>query len=83
MLPIVFSVLMSCLVPPVSGPITNPFVEPACTFCAGNRAVDLRTQIGQAVVSPVMGQITFVGRVVNQTYVTLAPTRSAADSGKF
>jgi len=73
MLPIIFSVLMSCLVPPVSGPITNPFVEPACIFCAGNRAVELRTHIGQAVVSPVTGQITFVGRVVNQTYVTLTP----------
>ncbi|MEI8391358.1 MAG: hypothetical protein WCG40_02560 [Actinomycetes bacterium] len=73
MLPIVFSVLMSCLVPPVSGPITSPFVEPACIFCAGHRAIEFRTQSGQVVVSPVTGKITFVGWVVNQTYVTLTP----------
>ena len=83
MLPIIFSVLMSCLVPPVSGPITNPFVEPACTFCAGHRAVELRTQIGQAVVSPVTGQITFVGRVVNQTYVTLTPDSIGGGFGQI
>lgn len=60
-----------CLIPPVPGPVEQPFVAPVCRFCPGNRAVDYRADPGEPVVAPVSGTVRFVGSVAGVGYVTL------------
>lgn len=60
-----------CLIPPVPGPVEQPFVAPVCRFCPGNRAVDYHADPGEPVVAPVSGKVRFVGSVAGVGYVTL------------
>lgn len=60
-----------CLIAPVAGPITEPFVAPACPYCSGNRAVDFRTRVDELVQVPVGGVVHFTGRVGGRVYVTI------------
>jgi hypothetical protein len=73
---IVFSLLLSvqCLLAPVQTPVAFPYVEPPCEFCAGRRTIDFAQSVGQVVVAPIAGRITFVGTVVDQGYVTIDPS---------
>jgi hypothetical protein len=65
-----------CLQPPVTGRVVAPFVAPACPFCAGHRTIDFSSVLGEAVVSPVAGTVTFYGFVAGRLYVTIDPTDS-------
>lgn len=59
--------------PPVSGAVAFPYVEPSCEFCAGHRTIDFEQSIGREVSAPVTGVITFAGTVVDQQFVTIDP----------
>jgi hypothetical protein len=68
-----FLVTASCLVPPVDTAVAFPYVEPACVYCPGRRAIDFGQSVGRSVVAPVAGRITFAGKVVDQQFVTIDP----------
>jgi len=63
----------NCLIPPVSGAVVFPYVEPSCEFCAGHRTIDFEQSLGREVITPVAGRITFAGTVVDQQFVTIDP----------
>jgi len=68
-----FFVAANCLIPPVSGAVAFPYVEPSCEFCAGHRTIDFEQTEGREVIAPVSGRITFAGMVVGQQFVTIDP----------
>jgi len=65
-----------CLIPPVSGSITERFRAPDCPYCAGRRTIKFSAEIGQAVRAPVSGQVSFAGVVAGIGYVTITPTQA-------
>lgn len=60
-------------VAPVTAPIEviRPFVRPEHTWSSGHRGVDLATEVGATVVSPVDGVVTFAGTVVDRGVLTV------------
>lgn len=60
-----------CLITPVPGPVIEPFVAPACSFCPGNRAIDFATRDVEPVRAPIAGVVHFVGMVGGRGYVTV------------
>ncbi|MFM9036107.1 MAG: hypothetical protein ACKOJ9_00250 [Actinomycetota bacterium] len=64
---------VGCLLPPVTGPVIAPYVEPPCPYCAGHRTIDFASRLGDAVVSPVAGVVTFYGFVAGTLYITIDP----------
>lgn len=60
-----------CLIAPVSGPIVEPFVAPACPYCAGNRAIEFSTTIDEVIRAPVGGIVHFAGPVGGRVYLTV------------
>ena len=73
MILLAFFVAANCLIPPVSGAVAFPYVEPSCEFCAGHRTIDFEQTEGREVIAPVTGRITFAGMVVGQQFVTIDP----------
>jgi murein DD-endopeptidase MepM/ murein hydrolase activator NlpD len=68
------SVLLAaaCLLPPVDATIVDPFREPACPWCPGNRGVTYRLRPGSAVRAAAGGTVTFSGVVAGVRYVVVA-----------
>jgi murein DD-endopeptidase MepM/ murein hydrolase activator NlpD len=60
-----------CWLPPVAGTVTDPFREPSCRWCAGNRGLDYRLGDGQIVRAAASGRVEFVGVVVDVRYVVV------------
>jgi murein DD-endopeptidase MepM/ murein hydrolase activator NlpD len=60
-----------CLLPPVSGTVTDPFRSPDCTYCAGNRGLEIATSAGSAVVAAAAGTVSFAGLVAGTRYVVV------------
>ena len=56
---------------PVSGPVIQRFVAPACQRCSGHRGVTIATERGEPIRAVVPGVITFVGEVAGNTYVVV------------
>ena len=59
--------------PPLGPPlrVTQPFQRPATPYSAGHRGIDLPISEGQSVYSPTSGVVTFVGKVVDRTVVSI------------
>lgn len=72
-----------CLVPPVPGPIVEPFVEPACQFCAGHRTVDIALGPDRRVVAPVSGRVVFAGEVAGRRFVSIRSGEYTVTLGGF
>ena len=66
-----YRALADCWSPPVVAPISDPFREPACRWCPGNRGIEYDTRPGQAVVAVATGRVTFAGTVAGTTYVVV------------
>jgi murein DD-endopeptidase MepM/ murein hydrolase activator NlpD len=60
-----------CWEPPVVAPILDPYREPACPWCPGNRGIEYATRPGAAVRAVAAGRVTFVGSVVGTRYVVV------------
>jgi len=73
MFTILLSIALSVTTPPVPGPVTQQFVAPACSKCAGHRGITIDNPDGHVVVSPVAGEITFAGTVAHRLYVVVQP----------
>lgn len=61
----------SCWPPPVDGVVIDPFREPPCSWCAGNRGLEYRTDPGAVVRAATAGTVTFAGTVAGTTYVVV------------
>ena len=61
----------TCWRPPVSAPVADPFREPRCRWCPGNRGIEYATRTGDAVVTVAAGRVTFSGTVAGRTYVVV------------
>lgn len=61
----------SCWHPPVDAVIADPFREPACRWCPGNRGIEYATRAGDAVTAVAAGHVTFSGTVAGRTYVVV------------
>lgn len=60
-----------CLAPPVAAPVVDPFREPACPWCPGNRGLTYRTGPGTVVRAAGAGTVTFSGLVAGTRYVVV------------
>ena len=63
--------LSSCLLPPVTAPVADPFREPACPWCPGNRGLTYDVAAGTAVRAAAAGTVTFSGLVAGTFYVVV------------
>jgi len=61
-----------CLRPPVEAPIVDPFRDPPCPWCAGNRGLQYATPAGTIVRAAGAGEVTFAGLVAGVRYVVIA-----------
>jgi murein DD-endopeptidase MepM/ murein hydrolase activator NlpD len=69
MIPLVLAV--SCLLPPVSAPVTDPFRLPPCPYCPGNRGLEYTPAAGTAVVAAAAGTVEFAGSVAGVRYAVV------------
>lgn len=60
-----------CLYPPVQAPVVDPFREPSCPYCAGNRGLEYVTDAGTPVVAAAPGRVGFAGTVAGVRYVVI------------
>jgi murein DD-endopeptidase MepM/ murein hydrolase activator NlpD len=61
----------ACWLPPVHGRIVDPYREPACRWCAGNRGIEYAVGPGAPVRSVATGVVTYSGVVVRTRYVVV------------
>jgi murein DD-endopeptidase MepM/ murein hydrolase activator NlpD len=61
----------ACWRPPVSAPVTDPFREPRCRWCPGNRGIEYATHAGDTVTAVTAGEVTFSGTVAGRTYLVI------------
>ncbi len=65
------AVAAPCWYPPVQGEVADPFREPACTWCAGNRGIEYRVPAGTSVRAAASGRVVFAGTVVDVRYLVV------------
>jgi murein DD-endopeptidase MepM/ murein hydrolase activator NlpD len=61
----------SCWRPPVSSPVADPFREPLCRWCPGNRGIEYATAAGDRIIAVTAGKVSFSGTVAGRTYVVI------------
>lgn len=61
----------ACWLPPVYGPIADPYRAPACRWCAGNRGIEYAVGRQATVRSVAAGVVSFSGVVVGTRYVVV------------
>ena len=64
----------ACWYPPVLGRVVDPFREPPCPWCAGNRGIEYRVPRRTPVRSVATGDVTYSGVVVRRPYVIRRPS---------
>lgn len=60
-----------CWNPPVSARVTDPYREPACRWCAGNRGVEYGTGEGSVVRAVATGRVTYAGSIAGTGYLVV------------
>ena len=61
-----------CWLPPVDAPVSDPYREPACRWCPGNRGIEYRVRPHTVIRSVAAGVVTFSGSVAGVDYVVVA-----------
>ena len=51
--------------------IIDPFRQPICDRCAGNRGIEYKTQPGTPIIAGASGIVSFSGVVVNKKYLVI------------
>jgi murein DD-endopeptidase MepM/ murein hydrolase activator NlpD len=60
-----------CLLAPVSAPVVDPFREPGCEWCPGNRGLQYATAPGTSVRAAAAGTVSFSGVVAGTRYLVV------------
>ena len=60
-----------CWFPPVVGSVADPYRQPPCPWCAGNRGIDYVVGDDVVVRAAAGGRVVFVGTVVDVRYVVI------------
>ncbi len=60
-----------CWHPPVRAPVVDPFREPECRWCPGNRGIEYDTSPGRPVTAVATGRVTFAGSIAGTVYVVV------------
>jgi len=60
-----------CLLAPVSARVADPFRDPGCRWCAGNRGLEYDTGPGRSVQAGAGGAVSFAGSVAGTLYVVV------------
>lgn len=68
---VVFAVAATCWIAPVDAAVVDPFREPACTWCPGNRGLEYDTPAGVPVRAVASGVVTFRGSVAGVGYLVV------------
>lgn len=69
--PIAAAEASPCWRPPVVGEVVDPFRQPACTWCAGNRGIEYRVGADSSVRAAATGVVTFSGSVAGVGYLVI------------
>ena len=64
-------VLVSPIATPHVASIIDPFRQPSCERCAGNRGIEYSTKIGTPIVASANGIISFYGMVGGKRYLVI------------
>jgi len=51
--------------------ISDPFRQPSCDRCAGNRGIEYKTQPGTPIIAGASGIVSFSGAVANKKYLVI------------
>lgn len=62
----------ACLLAPTDAAVVDPFREPPCPWCPGNRGLEYGTAPGDPLRAMSDGVVTFAGVVAGTLYVTVA-----------
>jgi murein DD-endopeptidase MepM/ murein hydrolase activator NlpD len=65
----------ACLQPPVRAPVVDPFRQPSCEWCPGNRGLQYGVGSGIPVRAAAAGTVSFSGIVVGTRYVVVEHAR--------
>jgi murein DD-endopeptidase MepM/ murein hydrolase activator NlpD len=60
-----------CWQSPVAAPVVDPYREPACRWCPGNRGIEYGTRPGAVVRAVAAGRVEFAGAVAGRRYVVV------------
>ena len=60
-----------CWVPPVVAMVADPYREPPCPWCAGNRGIEYRLAGSVAIRAAASGRVVFSGTVVGVHYIVI------------
>ncbi len=60
-----------CWSPPVDALVVDPFREPECRWCPGNRGLEYGNQVGAAVTAVATGRVSFAGTIAGVVYVVV------------
>lgn len=65
------AVAAPCWHPPVPGPVVDPYREPPCPYCAGNRGLEYRVGTNTTVRAVAAGVVTWSGSIAGTRYVVV------------
>lgn len=57
---------------PIVGAILRAYQPPATEYGAGHRGIDVAARVGDAIVSPIEGTVTFAGSVAGRGVITVS-----------
>jgi len=60
-----------CWLPPVNGIVVDPFRQPPCRWCPGNRGIEYRVGSGATVRAVAAGEVVYSGSVAGVGYVVV------------
>ena len=67
-------VLVAPINAPFSATIRDPFRQPSCERCAGNRGIEYNTQPGTPITAGANGTVSFYGQVGGTKYLVIRTT---------
>jgi septal ring factor EnvC (AmiA/AmiB activator) len=60
-----------CWPVPVAGTVVDPYREPPCVWCPGNRGIEYQTRSGGVVKAVAAGVVSFSGQVAGERYLVV------------
>jgi murein DD-endopeptidase MepM/ murein hydrolase activator NlpD len=70
-LPAVVGAAEPCWIAPVIGTVSDPFREPACPWCPGNRGIEYEVANDSVVRAVAAGTVTYSGQIAGERYLVV------------